>query len=392
MSQGPPPSNEERRTSQSEELVTVLQRNTVGITREWHGELTARLRVRPSNVFPGTDLLDGMPRVVEWIVGSLRDGNDPDGQNEEALREVATHWRRAGLTIEESLLHFRLLASILYGHLGAAVDASGPTVSAGEAVRVSARLCDAIDGVQVILVATYRDAEEGRIIDFAADMAHELRSHLGSAETALALLDEEDVPPAKRASLVPTARRSVRTATRLLESVQEAHGSPRAAESRGHQRPLLDIAVELAREVEANTGREVGIRIDDDLPTTLVPEGPVSLILHNLLENGVKYADPEKGERWVRLQCRQEDDGHLVVQVGDNGLGVSEEEQKRIFTRFRRGARAPGVGYGLGLSIAQEAARRIGSRLMLESRPGHGSTFGFTIPLKMQGEGPHGFD
>jgi signal transduction histidine kinase len=82
----------------------------------------------------------------------------------------------------------------------------------------------------------------------------------------------------------------------------------------------------------------------------------------------------------VRIQTERDDDGHLVVHIGDIGLGMSEAEQERIFLRFRRGKEATGDGFGLGLAIVRDTAQQFGGRILLESEPGEGSTFSFTIP------------
>jgi len=377
------------------DVVDLFEQKADAIASDWHDKLTSQLRFRPSNVFPGDALLDGMPRVVAWIARSVRNGSQPDRENEEALRDVAAHWRDAGFSIEESLLHFRILASILFERLGLSVAEAETELSPDEAVRTSARLCHTVHLAQVVLVATYRDAEEDRIADFGANLAHEIRNHLGSASVAVELVrtlrNREDVVPdsAREGMLLERADAALKTTRQLVESVWAVSERGAAANDEWHMRSLREIVHELLPDIEAES-EDVRVRVDDDVPGVPVPESPVSLILHNLLQNGIKYADPQKPERWVRVQCRRGEDGHLVVQVGDNGLGVSEAEQERIFTRFRRGSQARGDGFGLGLSIARQAARRIGSRLMLESEPGRGSTFGFTIPLEAQKEAPGG--
>ena len=77
------------------------------------------------------------------------------------------------------------------------------------------------------------------------------------------------------------------------------------------------------------------------------------------------------------------------MQIGDNGIGIPEEEQERIFTRFLRGSRSSGDGFGLGLSIARQATLSIGGTVMLESEEGEGSTFSFTVPFPDLDEAPY---
>lgn len=373
-------------------LVALLRDRSDEITTRWHRDLDDRIALRPNNVFPGDALLDGMPRLVDWITRSLEHGGEPGEVNEEALRDVAGHWRRAGYSIEESLLHFRMLASLLFETLEEVVVSGEASVSAAEGIRAASRLCHAIDLAQVVLVATYRDAEEERITAFGETLAHEVRDQLGASMTTIQLirtLREDPGPgldPEREDELLEGAEDALAKANELVSAVRTVSQTSVGGGVDWAMRPLGPVIREIVAEAQAKAGPEVELRVDDELPETLVPEDPVSLILHNLIENGIKYRDPQKDERWVRVQARAEGDGHLVVQVGDNGLGISEREQERVFNRFHRGSEARGDGFGLGLSIARRATRSIGGRMMLESDPGHGSTFGFTVPEESQGD------
>ena len=109
-------------------------------------------------------------------------------------------------------------------------------------------------------------------------------------------------------------------------------------------------------------------------------------ILHNLLENAVKYS-PDGGK--IKVSARLEDD-HMVIGVSDEGIGISLHDQARLFSPFERLAaqRLEGVkGIGLGLLVCRRLVEAHGGRIWVESEPGRGSTFYFTLPLK-DGEHP----
>jgi signal transduction histidine kinase len=373
-------------------LASLLEERSGEITRRWHEQLREMLELRPNNIFPGEALLDGMPPMVEWLTRSLRNGSGPGEANEDSLREVAEHWRTAGFTVEESLLHFRLLADLLFDTLGELADADGVQVSATEGVRAASRLCHAIDVAQVVLVATYRDAEEQRITTFSETLAHEVRDQLAAALTSIQVVRtlREDVgtqlSPEREDELLGGAEGALQRATEVVSAVRSVSETGVGRAEWWKMRGLGELVRQIVDDINAKATSGVELAVDPELPEVRVPEDPVSLVLHNLVENAVKYADPEKEERWVRVQARREGDGHLVVQVGDNGLGIPEAEQTRIFNRFHRGARRQGSGFGLGLSIARRAAHSIGGRMMLESEEGAGSTFGFTIPAESLGD------
>ena len=123
--------------------------------------------------------------------------------------------------------------------------------------------------------------------------------------------------------------------------------------------------------------------------TVAVPSDPVVVdgdarmlerLVANLLTNAVKYT--EDGG-WVRCTLRREG-GEARIEVGDNGIGVPEDEQAELFTRFFRSSRRQKQeirGSGLGLNIVESIAKNHGGKVSLDSAPGRGSTFTVDLPL-----------
>jgi signal transduction histidine kinase len=106
-------------------------------------------------------------------------------------------------------------------------------------------------------------------------------------------------------------------------------------------------------------------------------------ILYNLLENAVKYS-PQGGEIKVSVQPEEE---QLVIGVSDQGVGISPADQAKLFAPFQRleESRPGGVrGVGLGLLVCQRLVEAHGGRIWVESEPGRGSTFFFTLPLNQE--------
>jgi signal transduction histidine kinase len=116
------------------------------------------------------------------------------------------------------------------------------------------------------------------------------------------------------------------------------------------------------------------------LPHVRADELRLERVLYNLLENGMKYS-PEGSE--IRVSARREDD-HLVVSVSDQGGGISPRDQAKLFKPFHQiGQVAPGPlgGAGLGLLVCRRLVEAHGGRIWVESEPGNGSTFSFTLPI-----------
>jgi signal transduction histidine kinase len=101
-------------------------------------------------------------------------------------------------------------------------------------------------------------------------------------------------------------------------------------------------------------------------------------VLLNLLSNALKFT-PDGGRIGVRVAPQ---DGMVAIAVSDTGVGIAKEDQQAVFEEFRQvGASAKRVeGTGLGLALARKFVELHGGRITVESEPGVGSTFTFTIP------------
>lgn len=129
----------------------------------------------------------------------------------------------------------------------------------------------------------------------------------------------------------------------------------------------------------AEKGHTITRDFPDDLPPVQADTERFRQILHILLDNAIKYT-PAGGQIMVRARTSN---GMVQIDVVDNGLGMSGEEQAQLFTRFFRGEdervrEYPGLG--LNLYIARGLAELQGGRFWFESTAGKGSTFSFTLP------------
>ena len=103
-------------------------------------------------------------------------------------------------------------------------------------------------------------------------------------------------------------------------------------------------------------------------------------VIVNLISNGVKFSDKEKGS--VRLEAGREN-GALRIDVRDNGMGVAKINHAKIFERFQQAGSTltdKPTGTGLGLPICREIIRHFGGEIWVESELGKGATFSFRIP------------
>jgi signal transduction histidine kinase len=127
-------------------------------------------------------------------------------------------------------------------------------------------------------------------------------------------------------------------------------------------------------------GRDVRIdrpADDETLPATGAFKRALQILV-NLIGNAVRYS-PEGGSVWIRLE--REGDLACVI-VADQGKGIAAEDQARIFDKFERVDPAEPGGTGLGLYIARRLARAMGGDIAVDSAPGQGARFTFTLPAR----------
>jgi light-regulated signal transduction histidine kinase (bacteriophytochrome) len=115
----------------------------------------------------------------------------------------------------------------------------------------------------------------------------------------------------------------------------------------------------------------------DKLPTVRADAMQLVQLFQNLISNAIKFRGPEHPE--VHISAHAED-GDWVFSVRDNGIGIEKEYWDQIFTMFRRlHTKKEYPGTGIGLAICKKIVERHGGRIWLDSIPGEGTTFYFTL-------------
>jgi signal transduction histidine kinase/putative methionine-R-sulfoxide reductase with GAF domain len=143
-------------------------------------------------------------------------------------------------------------------------------------------------------------------------------------------------------------------------------------------RDALESGLTIVRERAARHGIQLSTVVASDVSTIEADERKVKQILYNLLSNAVKFT-PDGGR--VDVSVRVEN-GDVRVEVRDTGIGVAAGDQERIFEEFRQAGRERSrEGTGLGLTLTKRFVELHGGRIWLESSPGKGSTFAFTLPV-----------
>lgn len=221
--------------------------------------------------------------------------------------------------------------------------------------------------------------------EFVSLISHELRTPLTSILGYLELvIDDEGLPSEKQREFLRRAQNNANHLVYVLNSVHELSRLDRGGPPIAHAQVYVH---QLLREVAD------GFRSRCDCEQLTLTVGPVeegidlvtdreclSRAVVHLLSNACKYT-PAGGT--VRLSAHNEGDG-IAIDIEDSGIGIPEEEYRRVFTRFYRGsnARVEGAkGAGLGLAIAKSLLSLLGGDLTFRSQPGDGSVFTLHLPL-----------
>lgn len=221
--------------------------------------------------------------------------------------------------------------------------------------------------------------------DFIASVTHELRTPLTSIRALSEIMrDTPDLEETQRGEflniVVSESERLSRLVGQVLDMAKLESGQAEWQSSDVDLSALIEAAVESMAAQFAAQGTQVTVQLPPTRP--LLPADPDRLmqVLLNLLSNAAKFVPPHRGRIEIALQRFSD---HVEVRVRDNGPGVPLADQPYVFDRFRQGGevgeRPPGTG--LGLPISQRIINHLGGEMWLESRPGQGACFGFSLPL-----------
>jgi len=222
--------------------------------------------------------------------------------------------------------------------------------------------------------------------EFLANMSHELRTPLNSIIGFSEILHEGVSGPIneKQAKYVNNVLVSGKHLLQLINDILDLS----KVEAGKIELVCEDFSVSDAiNEVRALTASIVAkknivldVSVDEGLPVIHADEGKFKQILYNLLSNAIKFT-PGYGSVTV---CARQSGDMAEISVADTGIGISKEDQKKLFQPFMQAdastSRAYG-GTGLGLSLVKKFSELHGGTAWVESEPGEGSTFTFTIPI-----------
>lgn len=337
----------------------------------------------------------GTEALEESLAQSRHELNDKLSDLEEASEQTLASLRRSLLLIALCTFGATLIGGFWLVHVGLS-----PLRRVTEAVsRVSAKdfrlpldaqhlpqeLTPIVKRLSETLEQLRRAFEREK--QAAADISHELRTPLSAllATTDVAL--RKDRTPEEYRSALTDCRASGRQMRELVERLLALARLDAGVDPLQRRDVEVTEVAEVCAAMIRPLAEAKGLQLRyHDAPPVSVRTDPDKLheVLSNLLHNAIEYNQPN-GSIDVRVA---RDNGSVVLEVADTGIGISPEQRERIFERFYRAdpsRQADGLHAGLGLAITKSYVELMGGRISVESREGQGSTFRIELPAGANG-------
>ena len=265
---------------------------------------------------------------------------------------------------------------------------------ADEFNRMAERLQESYAGLeQKVEERTQELAEKSRELEvasghkseFLANMSHELRTPLNAIIGFTQVLQQKlfgevnDKQAEYLADIHGSADHLLALINDILDLSKVEAGQVELERTEFSLREALERGVVMLRERATKNGVRLILEADPNVELVTADERRIRQVVFNLLSNAVKFT-PEGGS--VEVSSAQQN-GEVLVSVADTGPGIAPEDQERIFEEFQQtevGAEER-EGTGLGLALSKRLIELHGGRIWVESEPGNGSTFTFSLPL-----------
>ena len=319
--------------------------------------------------------------------------------SEEEIQRIRNKWMAVPVTIGLSLRQVMLLLLVTVLVLGTIIFViwrSNRMIQRSQNDLVVAKeqaenaLQEVRREVQVRKQAELRAQQADRAkSDFLANMSHEIRTPLNAMVGLNGLLIATQLNEEQRGYV----EQNIHSSRLLLKIINDVLDVSKI-EARGialEQRPfelsnLLRHLLNILRVNADEKGLQLQLMVDETIPDSLLGD-PFRLeqILLNLGSNAIKFSSAGKVQFRVSLLQQLEQQVELEFRVVDTGVGIKPEEQERLFQPFNQANRSIARKYGgtgLGLAIARRLVEQMGGEIGVESMPGEGSTFHFTVTLQ----------
>jgi signal transduction histidine kinase len=214
---------------------------------------------------------------------------------------------------------------------------------------------------------------------FVYNVTHDLRSPVASLVGLVDLIREEKDPEMVKSYfdlMKDSLEKQDKFISEMLTFVKSKHSGVNKQEC--NLENIVDNVITLNSYASSHNGKHVKIHKEVELNAIRSDPLKLQVILNNLVSNSIKYSDPKKPEQWVKVRtCRL--NGSAVIEVQDNGVGIRQKDQERIFDKFYLAGENKNSS-GLGLYLVKDAVTQLEGKIEVRSEPGVSSTFIISLP------------
>lgn len=244
-------------------------------------------------------------------------------------------------------------------------------------------ICGSSFGIMVTLFFRQKKISEIRN-DFMSNMTHELKTPLSSVSVALQLMQDADISEIQRAEFYQVATNEISRLNMLIDKVMKMAAFEKNAIKLNKEsialQPLAEKAIQAFSPVLKKRGAYIHLHVAPENAGIIADRSHLTNILHNLIDNALKYND--KKDPVIEIDI-QENTSDVSISVKDNGKGIPDAYLSRVFEKFFRvpsGNIHEAKGYGLGLSYVHAIVVLHRGSIQVESKTGLGSTFIIHLP------------
>ena len=187
--------------------------------------------------------------------------------------------------------------------------------------------------------------------------------------------------------------RMVRLLQQILETSKSQAGELKLRVAHGDVMQYIRRTALCIEPLMAKRGLEFSVSCYPESMMGWIDTDKLDKVIYNLLSNAAKYTSDDHGKVALEVRTNKTYD-HIIIKVEDNGIGISEENQKRLFRRFYDGdyRRMHTIGNGLGLALTRELVYLHGGTIECDSEEGRGTTFTVSLPINKESFSPHQID
>ena len=187
--------------------------------------------------------------------------------------------------------------------------------------------------------------------------------------------------------------RMVRLLQQILETSKSQAGELKLLVAHGDVMQYIRRTALCLEPLMVKRGLEFSVKCKPESMMGWIDTDKLDKVIYNLLSNAAKYTSEDHGKVALQVYTNKNYD-YIIIKVMDNGIGISEENQKRLFHRFYDGdyRRMNTMGNGLGLALTRELVYLHGGTIVCDSELGRGTTFTVTLPINKEAFTPHQID